>query len=127
MFDLNHENAIIYAMKCYNSPTCLMSEFEEDFKRVKYIKRLIGKYNSSGELRERLILNHIIVMANVFGVEGTVRLLFLKIDPKDYHILKTFLTYLSYMPKTVLSICGADIGSNSITIDPNVVRKLQSI
>ena len=53
-----------------------MSEFEEDLSRLSYVKRLIRKYKSSGDLKERLILNHIIVLTNVFGVEPAIRMLF---------------------------------------------------
>ena len=67
MFDnLTDDNLLIYAMKCYNSPNCIISEFEDDYKRLKYIKRLIKKYKLTRDLRERLILNHIIDLSNVF-------------------------------------------------------------
>ena len=96
MFDnLNDDNFLIYAMKAYESPNTILSEFEDDLKRIKYVKRLIKKYKLTGDLRERLILNHIIVLSNVFGVEPTVRMLFFKFDEEDYHILKTFLLFLN--------------------------------
>jgi len=78
MMNLNDENFIMYAIKAYNKPNCVMSEFEEDIKRIKYIKRLIKRYSITGDLKERLILNHIIILSNVFGIEATVRMLFLK-------------------------------------------------
>jgi len=127
MDNLTDDNFMMYAIKCYNSPLCVMSEFEEDFKRLKYTKRLIKKYVVTGELKERLILNHIIVLSNCFGVEATVRMLFFKIDPKDYHILKTFLLFLNYMPKVVMGINGKNIISADITIDFVISKKLQSI
>ena len=125
--DLNENNFLIYAMKCYNTPNCIMSEFEGDLKRIKYIKRLIRKYKATGNLKERLILNHIIVLSNVFGTEATVRMLFYKIDRDDYHILKTFLLFLSYMPQVVIGIRGRNINSSDITVDLDVGQRLRSI
>ena len=86
----------MFAIKAYNKPNCIMSEFEEDIKRIKYVKRLIKKYVVTGDLKERLILNHIIILSNVFGIEATVRMLFLKLDEKHYPILKTFLLFLNH-------------------------------
>lgn len=123
--DLTEDNYIMYAIKCYNAPNCIMSEFEEDMKRLKYIKRLIKRYWTTGELRERLILNHMIVLSNVFGTEAAVRLIFLKSDDKDYHILKTFLVFLNYMPKIVVGIDGRNIHSADITIDFKVAQHLR--
>lgn len=125
--ELNEDNFIIYAMKCYDSPNCIMSEFEEDLKRLKYIKRLIKKYKATGELKDRLILNHIIVMSNVFGTEAAVRMLFYKFDSDDYSILKTFLIFLNYMPKVILGIKGKNIHSSDITIDLFVAKRLRDI
>ena len=125
--DLNENNFLIYAMKCYNTPNCIMSEFEGDLKRIKYIKRLIRKYKATGDLKERLILNHIIVLSNVFGTEATVRMLFYKIDSSDYHILKTFLLFLSYMPKIIIGINGKNINSSDITVDLDVGQRLRNI
>ena len=85
--DLNDENFMMYAMKCYNSPNCVMSEFEGDIKRTKYLKRLFRRYKVSKSVKERLILNHIILLNNVFGMEPTSRILFYRIDERDYDIL----------------------------------------
>lgn len=121
------ENFLIYAMKAYDSPNCIMSEFEEDLKRIKYIKRLIKRYKTTGELKERLILNHLIILSNVFGTKASVRMLFFKVDKEDYRILKTFLEYLGYMPKTVEGIRGSNIYSSDITIDLFVGKRLRDI
>lgn len=126
MFDnLNDDNFLIYAMKAYESPNTILSEFEDDLKRIKYVKRLIKKYKLTGDLRERLILNHIIVLSNVFGVEPTVRMLFFKFDEEDYHILKTFLLFLNYMPQVVQNVNGKPIISGNVTIDLFVAKKLR--
>lgn len=127
MFDLTEDNYIMYAIKCYERPYCVMSEFEEDMKRIKYIKRLIGRYKNTGDLKERLILNHIIVLSNVFGTEAAVRLLFFKIEPEFWSILKSFLLYLNYIPAHVIGINGKNIDTKSIMIDFNVTRKLADI
>lgn len=102
-----------------------MSEFEEDMKRLKYIKRLIKRYRATGDLKERLLLNHMIVLSNVFGTEAAVRLLFFKADEQDFSILKTFLLFLNYMPKIVLGIKGRDIISADIVIDVFVAKRLR--
>ena len=91
MFDLNDDSFLIYAAKHYDRPHILQSEFEDDLKRVKYVKRLIKKYRQTGEFKERLVLNHVIILSNVFGTEATVNMLFLKLDQDDYPILKTIL------------------------------------
>lgn len=128
MFDnLTDDNFLIFAMKCYTNPNCILSEFQEDLNRIKYIKRLIRKYRSTGEIKERLLLNHIIVLGNVFGVEGAVRMLFYKMDQHDYHILKTVLLFLNYMPNVVHGIKGKNILSGDVGIDLAVAAKLRSI
>jgi hypothetical protein len=104
-----------------------MSEFEEDMKRIKYIKRLIGRYKNTGDLKERLILNHLIVLSNVFGTENAVRLLFFKIEPNFWPVLKSFLIFLNYMPPFVWGINGKNIDSRAITIDFGVTRRLADI
>jgi hypothetical protein len=125
--DLNEETFLLYAMKSYDKPNCIQSEFEEDLQRIKYIKRLFKRYRTSGELKERLIMNHIIILSNVFGVHPTVRILFYKLDPGDYIILKTFLLYLNYMPDIVTGINGTDINSKDLTVDLMAGKRLSLI
>jgi hypothetical protein len=125
--DLNDENFTIYAMKSYNSPNCIMSEFEGDLKRTKYLKKLFRKYKKSNILKERLILNHIILVYNVFGIEAATRILFYKIDDRDYDILKTFLLYLNYMPERVYGIRGNNIDSSTIMVDLNIAEILRKL
>jgi len=128
VFDnLNDSNILLYAIKCYRTPNCIMEEFEEDYKRIKYINRLIKKYAETGELKERLILNHIIVLGNVFGVEATTRLLFYRVPKEYYKILKTFLLFLNYMPDVVRGIKEEDIKSSDITIDFNIAKNLRTL
>lgn len=125
--DLNENNFLLYAMKAYDKPNAIISEFEEDLKRIKYIKRLIRRYRVTGELKERLILNHIIILSNVFGVEATVRMLFYKLDIADYAILKTFLLFLNYMPRHINGIKGRYINSADLGIDIIVGRRLKEL
>lgn len=125
--DLTEDNFIMYAMKAYSSPHCIMSEFESDLKRTKYLKRLFRRYKITKGLKERLILNHIILLYNVFNAEAATRILFFKIDEKDYDVLKTFLIYLNYMPDKVKGINGKDIISSDILIDMNVADILRKI
>lgn len=125
--DLNEDNFMMYAAKCYTSPHCIFSEFEGDVKRTKYLKRLFRRYKITKSLKERLILNHIILLNNVFGPEATARILFYKIDERDYDILKTFLCYLDIMPDFVYGINGKNICSSEIPIDLKVSETLRNI
>lgn len=128
MFDLNDNNFLIYAAKNYNRPHMLQSELDEDIKRIKYIKRLIRKYRQTGECKERLILNHIIILSNVFGVEATVNILFFKIDKDDYPILKTFLLFLNYMPTRLkLSFNKYTVRQEEIPVDLSIADRLRKI
>ena len=125
--DLNEDNFMIYAMKCYTSPHCIMSEFESDIKRTKYLKRLFRRYKITKSLKERLILNHIILLNNVFGTEAAARILFYKIDERDYDILKTFLLYLNVLPNGIYGIRGKNISLIDIPIETNVAEILIQI
>lgn len=125
--NLTVENFILFAARHYVSPHYIEQEFFTDLKRIKYIKRLIQKYSLNGDLKERLILNHIILVYNVFETEACTRMLFLKIRQKDYSALKTFLIYLNYMPDIVRNVNGKTIISSDIPVDftiANVLRKL---
>ena len=102
-------NWLMYAMNNYNNPQCEgEEEFNEDVKRFKYLKRLFKKYNETGNLKERLILNHIIVLQNVFGVDASGVLLFFKIDKEYWSALKTFMVFLNMIPEEELSEIGID-------------------
>lgn len=125
--DLNDENFTMYAMKCYSSTNCIMSEFESDIKRTKYLKRLFRRYKVTKSLKERLILNHLILLNNVFGPEPTARILFYRIDERDYDILKTFLVYLNIMPEVITGVRGKTIHSEDILVEPNVLEILLRI
>jgi len=123
-FELNDENIIRFAMKNYDNPSCTgVDEFQEDFNRIKYIKRLFNRYQTSGTLRERLILNHIITIYNVFGMEASTRMLFNRLSDNQYSLLKTFLVYLNYAPEEQFD--GIDIVQ--IPLDSKVINILRSL
>jgi hypothetical protein len=125
--DLSDDNFVMYAVKCYASPNCLMSEFEGDIKRTKYLKRLFRRYKVTKILKERLILNHLILLNNVFGPEPTVRILFYRVDERDYDILKTFLIYLNLMPDIIKGIKGKNINSSDIQINMHIADILRRL
>ena len=107
---LTPDNIMMFAMKHYDNPSCVDSkEFLDDMKRFKYLKRLFRKYDTSNILKVRLILNHIIVLANVFGVDASSTLLFFKIEKKHWSTLKTFLVYLNYMPENDMKDIATDV------------------
>ena len=121
---LNDDNIVYFAMKNYSNPSCKdVEEFLEDFNRIKYIKRLFNRYEQNGVLRERLILNHIITLYNVFGVIASTRMLFNRVDEKHYSILKTFLVYLNYCPENKFD----NIDIVSIPLDTKIVKPLRSL
>lgn len=128
MFEnLNDFNILLYAAKSYEKPNCIQSEFDDDFKKLKYIKRLLQRYRLSGEIRERLILNHLIIAQNVFGIEACTRMLFLKINEKDYSTLKTFLLFTYAMPEIVKGVNGKNIISSDIPVDLKVADLLRKV
>lgn len=94
---LGESTFLLYAAKHYENPHCAdIAEFEEDLKRFQYLRKLFGRYKQTQELKERLILNHLIVLYNCFGLEAT-NMLFMKLD--EYHeYLKPFIVYLNFMP-----------------------------
>ena len=104
MFEkLTKDNITMYAIKHYHNPSCEgMSEFSDDMKRFKYVKRLFRKYKESGILKERLLLNHIIVLNNLFGADASSTLLFFKTEQEHWPALRGFLEFLNIMPENDL-------------------------
>ena len=125
--DLNNDNIMMYAMKAYDRPNCIMSEFKDDMKRFNYLKRLFLRYRKIGELREQLVLNHLVVLYNVFGPEVTSRMLFFKMSKDDYPALKTYLLFLSIMPEKIRGIKGHDIISSDVPVDKRIADILREI
>ena len=125
--NLTEENIMLYAAKAYDKPNCIMSEFTEDMKKLNYLKRLFRRYRKHGEMRERLIINHIVVLYNLFGAEVTARLLFFSMNKEDYTVLKTYLVFLNIMPDRVRGIKGVDIISSDIPVDLSIATELRNL
>ena len=126
---LDESNVLLYAAKHYENPQCFDTvEFYDDLKRFKYIKRLFKIYKDTGDLREQLILNHIIVMFNLFGSTAATRLLFFKLS-EYYDYLKPFLEFLNYMPDKIINIGiqSTLIDSKDIVSDKLIVERLGKI
>jgi hypothetical protein len=123
---LTDENFLIYCAKHYDNPHCHSTEeFLEDIKRLKYIKKLITRYIESGDLKERLILNHIIILSNVFGADHLARILYLKMKPQ-YKYIKPFLVLLNIMPGRLLNIKNEkNIDTDTISMDENIIKHLR--
>jgi len=125
MQQLNENNFLIYAIKNYYASGSMgMTDLEEDLKRFKYLKRLLNRYQRSGDMSERLVLNHLVVLYNVFG-DAATSMLFYKLEKEFWSDLKTYLVYLQRMPlETVVSpgIIETDIPLNYEIIE--VLRKL---
>ena len=121
---LNESNFLVYAMHHYDNPQChSLQEFEEDIKKFLYLKKLLSRYKNYDELRERLILNHIIVLYNIFG-EAATRMLFYKIDKSCWDVLVTFLVYLDRMPAELPEY---GIILSDIVLDETIISTLRKI
>lgn len=121
---LTEANFLLYAMHHYDNPQChSLQEFEEDLKKILYLKKLLSRYKNNGELRERLILNHIIVLYNIFG-DATTKMLFFKIEESCWDALVTFLVYLDRMPETI-----PDYGIilSDIRLDEYIIANLRKL
>ena len=126
--DLNEGNFLMFSMKEYNNIQCIdIEEFYDDLKKIKYIKRLFNIYLNDGQLKERLILNHLIVFYNVFPIQAGTRILFYKIEEHFWPMLKTFLIFLERMPDKIESIRGKTILSTDIKLDDGIVTRLRTI
>lgn len=120
---LTHETLILFAAKHYDlAPSSNTSEFMKDLDIPILLKKLFGRYVSSGELRERLILNHMITFFNVFDPDAANKILFFRIEEKYYSILKSFLVFLNRCPN---QLEGVDI--DSIPLDFKTLEKLRKI
>jgi hypothetical protein len=120
---LSDDSFLLYAIKMYDNPNSSgISEFYEDLNRIKYIKRLFNKYSCKKPLKDRLVLNHILILNNVFGAEACSRILFFKIEPKYHSYLKTFLEYLQILPKKI-----PEIKIDEIPTDHRIMQNLKEI
>jgi hypothetical protein len=119
--ELNSDNYVMFAIKHYENPQSVTREdFEEDIKRFKYLKRLLRKYLKGGELRTHLILNHIIILFNVFG-DATIPLLMYKLEMEYWSALKTFLVFLDRYPEF------NDGSLHDVDIDMDILNELEKV
>jgi hypothetical protein len=116
---LNKSNFVLFAAHHYNNNQCVdTEEFYDDLKRFKYIKRLISRYTQTGELQERLLINHTVVIFNLFGIEAAKKMMHYKFNEKEWPIIKPILLYLNYI---------TDSENIEIPLDPFVVERLRKI
>lgn len=126
--DLNEDNFVLYAMKHYENNQCLSEkDFNNDLKIFKYLRRLLNRYDNGGDIKVRLILNHLIMLTNVFPVTVATRMLFFKMPERYWSVLKTFLIYLNYMPDIIKTVNGKTIISSDILIDMYVAEQLRKV
>lgn len=129
MEKIDNSNFILFAAHYYDNPQCMdEAEFFDDLKRFKYLKRLFNKYQETGDIKERLVLNHLMILYNLFGSVGTTKMVFFKL--RDYlDILKPFLVLLSELPDQVpgIGIRGEIIHTSDIVEDQHIVDVLRSI
>lgn len=120
LFDeLNDENFLLFASRNYNNPQCTsIEEFNEDLLRFKYLKRLFKRYLKNGDLQERLILNHIIVLYNIFGISAANKMMFYKMEDEYWPIIKTFLVFLNFLKESELV---------EVPLDSHIVNVLRNL
>jgi len=118
-FILTQKNFTLYAANHYRNPRCLdVSEFKKDLFTIKYVKRLLRRYNTTGVIQERLVLNHLIVFYNMFDINAANEMLFFKLEKELWPSLKTFLLFLNYIPENKYT---------SIEIDLNIASSLKRL
>lgn len=129
VYELTEQNFHLYAIKHYDNPGCKgIAEFEDDLKRFRYLKRLFRKYTTGNILRERLIINHLVVLYNLFGLDATTNMLFFKIEKRFWPQLKTFLVFLNVMPVGFVTVIQGEIVEGfEIPLDEQVADTLKQI
>jgi len=119
--ELNEDNFLLFAIKNYENPQAVTREdFDKDLNHFKYIKRLFKRYKNTGELKTHLLLNHFIILYNIFG-DATTPMLFYKIEREFWEYLKTFLIFLNKFPEYPKSYI------HDIKVDINCLKELQKI
>lgn len=120
LFDeVTEDNVVIFAAKNYYNPKCIdAEEFYEDLNRFKYVKRLVNKYLETEKVSERLILNHLIVIFNVFGIPASLKILEFKLEDRQWKVIKPFLIFLKYIEND--QYVGIDM-------DNKIIEKLRKI
>lgn len=125
---LTEKNFLIYAAQNYDNPQCHSNEeFFDDLRRFKYIKKLLTRYEETGELKERLILNHLIILSNVFPIVPLNRMLYLKLK-NQFKYIKPFLILLNILQKKIYKVGNESvIDTDSIIMDQNIINTLRRI
>ena len=120
LFDeLNEDNFVLFASRHYDNPQCMsVEEFHHDLNRFKYLKRLLRRYTQNDDLQERLILNHIVVLYNVFGIAPTNKMMFYRMEQEYWSAVKTFLIFLNYLRDDELV---------DIPLDQTIVERLRNL
>ena len=118
LFDeLNEENFVLFASRHYDNPQCMsVEEFHHDLQRFKYLKRLMRRYIDNGDLQERLIINHIVILYNVFGIPAANKMMFYRMKEEYWSPIKTFLIFLNYLRDDELI---------EVPLDQTIVEKLR--
>lgn len=115
---LTEDNFLLYATKCYENPDFAgVTDFNKDLKILVYVKKLLRKFVRTGEIKERLVLNHIITLGNLFGPTATSRMLFFFCTPETFPSLKTLLIFLQYMPVDIPEIQNQNVGIDNDMVD----------
>lgn len=124
---LTDENFLVFCAKVYDNPSAHSTEeFLEDLSRIRYVKKLLTRYQETGDLKERLILNHVITLHNCFGVH-LARILFLKVE-KQYHLVKPFLILLNALPDVIYNVGKYEkVYTDEIPLDANIIKRLRGI
>lgn len=125
---LTDDNFLEFAKESYDNPQChTIEEFVEDVSRIKYVKKLVARYVETGELKERLILNHLVILCNVFGPDNVSRMLYLKVGVL-FKYLKPFLVLTSALPKFIDRVGTEErVDTDDVQMDPGVVERLRQI
>ena len=119
--ELNEDNFLLFAIKNYENPQAVTKEdFDKDLNHFKYIKRLLKRYKNTGELKTHLLLNHFIILYNIFG-EATTPMLFFKIETELWSTMKTFIVFLGRLPEYPKS------NIHDIQVDLNCMKELYKI
>jgi hypothetical protein len=125
--NIDDSNFMLYAAKNYNSPSCTSeSEFLEDIARIKNVSRILSRYAKTGELNERLVLNHLIILYNVFDHVALTRMLAFKMG-NHLHRLKPFLILIGYWPERIEGVDGQTIIGTDVSMDQKIIEKLRKI
>lgn len=123
--ELTQDTFLLYAAQHYNNTSCIsLKEFESDLKRFKYIKRLLKRYKKNGVLSERLILNHLILLHNVFS-DALIPMLFMKFEPEYWSEVKTFLVFLNYLPEQYQ--INKSVNETDVPLEGQIIQRLRKI